>query len=227
MPYKRCTKCVMDTTDPQITFDLSGVCNHCIEFEKNLNVNWFPNKQGQKKLKKIIDRIKEQGKNNEYDCILGLSGGIDSSYLALKVNEMGLRPLVVHVDAGWNTELASNNIKVIVEHCSFDLFTHVVNWKEMRDLQLAYLKSSISNLDVPQDHVFFSTLYHFAIKHKIKYLISGGNIATEGVLPNDWQVSAMDSINLKAIHKKFGERKLEHYQTISFFKYYFLFPFFL
>ena len=153
-----------------------------------------------------------------------MSGGIDSSYLALKVKEYGLRPLVVHVDAGWNSELAVNNIEKIIKHCDYDLHTHVVNWKDMRNLHLSYLKSGIANQDVPQDHIFFSSLYHFAIKNNIKYIISGGNIATEGVFPSNWHGSAMDSINLKAIHKKHGEHKLKTYKTINFIQYYFWYP---
>lgn len=214
----------MDTSDSEIKFDDQGICNHCYEFDTVTSKSWFPNAEGEKKLSDLLKRVREEGKNKKYDCIIGLSGGIDSSYLALKLKKFDLKPLVVHVDGGWNTELASNNISRIVEHCSFDLFTHVVNWKEMRDLQVAYLKSGISNQDVPQDHIFFSILYHYATKNKIKYVISGGNTATEGVFPNSWHGSAMDSINLHAIHKRYGKIKLKHYKTINFFKYYVYFP---
>ena len=225
--YQICTKCVMDTTDPEISFDSDGVCSHCVEFDRETSKGWFPNEEGSKRLSEIIDVIKETGKNQEYDCILGLSGGVDSSYLAFKMSEYGIRPLVVHVDAGWNSELAVKNIESVVSYCNFDLHTHVVDWEEMRDLHLAYLQSGISNQDVPQDHIFFSVLYHFATKNKIRYVLSGGNLSTEGIFPTSWHGgSAMDSINLKAIHKKFGSRKLKTYSTISFFKYYFWYPFF-
>lgn len=214
----------MDSTDPEIVFDDNGICNHCHEFDSYLNTEWFPNEDGKNKLNTIVNNLKNEGKGKKYDCIIGLSGGIDSSYLALKVKEFGLRPLVVHVDAGWNSELAVNNIEKIIKHCGYDLHTHVVDWKDMRNLHLSYLKSGISNQDVPQDHIFFSSLYHFAIKNNIKYIISGGNLATEGVFPKSWHGSAMDSINLKAIHKKFGNKKLKSYKTINFFQYYFLYP---
>lgn len=222
--YKRCNRCIMDSTDPEIVFDDNGICNHCHQFDSYLNTEWFPNEDGKNKLNTIVNNLKNEGKGKKYDCIIGLSGGIDSSYLALKVKEFGLRPLVVHVDAGWNSELAVNNIEKIIKHCGYDLHTHVVDWKDMRNLHLSYLKSGISNQDVPQDHIFFSSLYHFAIKNNIKYIISGGNLATEGVFPKSWHGSAMDSINLKAIHKKFGNKKLKSYKTINFFQYYFLYP---
>ena len=224
MTHRICTNCIMDTTDSLITFDEKGVCNHCNEFYDVTRLNWYPNNQGAEKLSSIIDQIKLAGKNQEYDCIIGLSGGIDSSYLALKASEWGLRPLVVHVDAGWNSELAVANIEKVVKHCNYDLHTHVVDWEDMRDLHLAYLKAGIANQDVPQDHIFFSSLYHFAIQNGIKYILSGGNIATEGIFPKAWHGSAMDAINLKAIHRQFGSRKLKHYKTISFFENYFWYP---
>lgn len=225
--YQVCTSCVMDTSDEKITFDEKGVCNHCINFQKYTAKGWFPNKEGRKKLETILEKIKNAGKHKEYDCILGLSGGIDSSYLALKAKDWGLRPLVIHVDAGWNSELAVSNIEKIVNYCKYDLHTEVINWEDMKNLQLAYFNSGISNQDVPQDHIFFSTLYHYAVKNKIKYILSGGNIATESIFPSSWHGSAMDAINLKAIYKRFGPKKeLINYKTISFFKYYIYFPFF-
>lgn len=224
MIYQCCTKCVMDTTDPEISFDSNGVCNHCHNFENVTKKKWFPNDDGAKQWQAHINAIKETGKGQEYDCILGLSGGVDSSYLAIKAHEWGLRPLVMHVDAGWNSELAVANIEALVKHCGYDLHTHVVDWEDMRDLHLSYLRAGISNQDVAQDHIFFSSLYHFATKNKIRYVLSGGNIATESIFPTSWHGSAMDAINLKAIHKKYGERKFKNYKTISFFEYYFWFP---
>jgi aminotransferase len=216
----------MDTSDPAISFDDDGVCNHCRDFDQITRQHWFPNEEGAHRLREIVERIKNDGRGQEYDCIIGLSGGVDSSYLALKVAEWGLRPLVVHVDAGWNSELAVANIEKIVKHCQFDLHTHVVNWEEMRDLHLAYLRSGYSNQDVPQDHIFFASLYHFATKNKIRYILSGGNIATEGIFATAWHGgSAMDAINLKAIHRQFGEKSLKTYKTISFFEYYIWYPF--
>lgn len=224
-PFKICTRCVMDTTDPEIEFDLQGVCNHCHEFDEEATKQWFPNEEGKKKLGVIFQKMKEERKDHEYDCILGLSGGLDSSYLALVMKEYNMRPLVVHVDAGWNSELAVYNIENIVKYCGYDLHTHVMNWPEVRDLQLAYLKAGLANQDVVQDHAYFSSLYHFAVENKINYVISGGNIATEAVFPNSWNHSAMDAINLKAIHKRYGTIPLSDYKVISFLQYYLYYPF--
>lgn len=223
--YKCCSRCVMDTTDPEIFFDDQGVCNHCHQFDKHTSLEWFPNQEGADRLKAIVEKIKLEGQGKEYDCILGLSGGVDSSYLALKVRDWGLRPLVMHVDAGWNSELAVANIEKIVKYCGYDLYTHVVDWEDMRDLHLSYLQASVANQDVPQDHIFFASLYHFATKNNIRYILSGSNFATESIFPSAWHGSAMDSTNLKAIHKKYGKRKLVNYETISFFKYYLWYPF--
>lgn len=224
--YRICTRCVMDTSDGHIEFDADGVCSHCLKFERVAKTNWFPGEEGKRKWQDIVERIKASGKGKDYDCILGLSGGVDSSYLAIKLKEWGLRPLVVHVDAGWNSELAVANIEAIVKYCGYDLHTHVVDWEEMRDLHLSYLRAGISNQDVPQDHIFFSSLYHFAIKNGIECILSGGNLATEGVFPDSWHGTAMDAINLKAIHKKYGTSKIKNYKTISFFQYYIWYPLF-
>lgn len=214
----------MDTSDPLIEFDGAGVCNHCRSFAKLKGTEWFPDEEGQAKWKKIVEEVKAVGAGQEYDCILGLSGGVDSSFLALKAKSWGLKPLVVHVDAGWNSELAVANIEAIVKHCGYDLHTHVVDWEEMRDLQLAYLKAGVANQDVPQDHIFFASLYHFATANNIRYVLSGGNLATEGIFPRSWHGSAMDAINLRDIHRQYGTRTLKRYRTISFFEYYVWYP---
>ena len=216
----------MDTSDPDIHFDERGVCNHCIKFDSVTRKQWFPNEKGLRLWAEAVEKIKSEGKSKEYDCVLGLSGGVDSSYLALKLHDWGLRPLVVHVDAGWNSEHAVANIEAIVKYCGYDLHTHVVDWEEMRNLQLAYLRAGVANQDVPQDHIFFASLYHFATKSNIRYVISGGNIATEGVFPAAWLGSAMDEINLRAIYQQYGDgRQLRQFKTISFFQYYFWYPF--
>lgn len=223
--YQICTKCIMDTTDPEITFDEEGVCNHCRFFEQVLSKNWFPDERGQKLLHEIVKKIQSEGKGKKYDCIIGLSGGVDSSYLAYKAVELGLRPLAVHVDAGWNSEIAVQNINKICQVLQIDLVTEVIDWEEMRDLQLAFLKSGVPNQDIPQDHAFFAALYKFAVKNDIKYVLSGSNYATECILPSSWGYNAMDARHLKAIHKRFGQRELKRYPTISFFSYYFYFPY--
>jgi len=223
--YQICTNCVMDTTDPEIIFNEKGVCNHCRYFHEVTIKHWFPNNEGKKKIDTFLSKIKQNGKGEDYDCIIGLSGGIDSSYLALILKDYGLRPLAVHVDAGWNSELAVYNIEQIVKHCGYDLHTHVMEWQEIKDLQLAYLKSGVANQDVVQDHAFFASLYHFAVQHNIKYVINGGNISTETVFPKAWHHTAMDAVNLKSIHRLFGKRKLSQFKTISFFEYFFYYPF--
>jgi N-acetyl sugar amidotransferase len=225
--YQICSRCVLDTTDEDIEFDAGGVCNHCRKFDAETSKGWFPNEEGKRLLLAKVEEIRRAGQGKPFDCIMGLSGGVDSSYLALKVKELGLRPLVVHVDAGWNNELAVHNIERIIEYCGFELYTHVLNWSEVRDLQLAYLKSGVANQDVVQDHGFFATLYHFATKEKIKYVLNGGNIATESVFPGGWHHAAMDAINLRAIHRRHGTVPLRDFKTISFFEYYIYYPFVL
>lgn len=223
--YVVCKSCVMDTTDSEISFNEEGVCNHCLNFTNFKSKLWFPNENGLTKLNLIFEEMKKSSKNKDYDCILGLSGGVDSSYLALKLLDAGIRPLVVHVDGGWNSELAVQNIENIVNYCGWHLHTIVIDWEEMKDLQLAYMKSGIANQDVPQDHAFFASLYHFATKFGVNYVISGGNIATESIFPESWHWSAMDAENLHAIHNKYGKVKLKKYKTISFFNLYFYYPF--
>lgn len=220
-----CKRCVMDTSDLEIEFDDNGICNHCHKFDNVTSKNWYPNEEGTKKLKKIFQKIRNEGKNKEYDCIIGLSGGCDSSYVALLIKDHNLRPLVVHVDAGWNSELAVYNIEQIIKYCGFELYTHVMNWEEIRDLQISFLKAGVSNQDTVQDHAFFATLYHFAVKNNISYVISGGNIATESVFPSSWHHTAMDAIHVKSIHKKYGTKQLKDYKTISIFQKYFYYPF--
>ncbi|MCW1244312.1 N-acetyl sugar amidotransferase [Pseudomonas sp. SAICEU22] len=223
--YRVCSRCVMDETDANIMFDEHGVCNHCHRFDRVQSLQLFGGADGEARLQNIVDKIKKEGAGKEYDCIIGLSGGVDSSYLAVKIKDFGLRPLVVHVDAGWNSELAVSNIEKIIKYCGYDLHTHVMNWEEMRDLQLSYMKAAVANQDVPQDHAFFSSMYHFAVKNEIKYILSGGNLATEAVFPDSWHGSAMDAINLKDIHRVYGSKPLRDYKTISFFEYYFWYPF--
>ena len=223
--YQICSRCVMDTSDPEIVFDENGVCDHCRKFDEVTSKRWYPNEEGDRLWNGKLDEIKAEGKGRDYDCIIGLSGGVDSSYLALKAKDWGLRPLVVHVDAGWNSELAVSNIECIVKACNYDLHTIVIDWPEMRDLQIAFLKSGVANQDVPQDHAFFANLYEYATNNRVKYILSGGNIATESIFPASWHGDAMDAINLKAIYKLFGSRLLKRYRTISFLDYYFTYPF--
>jgi len=216
----------MDTSDPEITFDSSGICHHCRRVrEQYLGKRWFPKDDG-KRLNAIVERIKADGKGLEYDCVIGLSGGVDSSYLAyVVVKDLGLRPLAIHVDAGWNSEIAVHNIEQIVRKLDIDLYTEVVDWEEVQDLQRAYFRAGVANQDVPQDHVFFAVLYRLTAAKKISYFLSGGNMATESILPTAWGYNASDAINLNAIHKAYGERRLRTYQRMSFFENYVLYPY--
>ncbi|KKB79397.1 LPS biosynthesis protein [Devosia limi DSM 17137] len=207
----------MDTSDERITFDSNGVCDHCRGFARDVLPNWFPNDEGRAKFRALVEKIKADGKGRDFDCIMGMSGGLDSSYLLhLAVVEFGLRPLVFHVDGGWNTDLAVNNIQVLVDGLGLDLYTEVINWEEMRDFQLAFFKSGVSHLDIPQDHAFIATLYHFANKHNIKYILNGGNFATECVRnPVEWLYHGTDMAQLRDIHRRFGTRPLNTYPFSS------------
>ena len=165
MTYQICNRCVMDTSDSKIKFNEDGICDHCITFDKEILPNWNYGINKQKEVKEIVKKIKKRSAGNEFDCILGLSGGIDSSFLLhLVVTEYNLRPLVFHVDGGWNSQLATNNIEKLIDKLNLELYTHVVNWNEMQDLQLSFFKSGVPHIDVPQDYDFFSTMYNFAYK---------------------------------------------------------------
>ena len=201
----------MDTSDTRISFDTSGVCDHARDFELNTLPYWQKCLNSSDLLTQQIDSIKQQGKNKDFDCILGLSGGVDSSYmLHLPVKEFGLRPLVFHVDGGWNSELAVHNIQVLVDKLNLDLFTEVINWTEMLDFQLAWFKSGVPHLDIPQDHAFVATLYKFADRHNIKYILNGGNISTECVRnPMEWLYYGTDMAQINDIRKKYGTINME------------------
>lgn len=224
-PYRRCVRCVMDTTDPDILFDADGVCNHCRSYEKYRN-SIGSSEERAKKLRELITGLKERGRGKDYDCIMGLSGGVDSSYLAwLAVKEFGLRPLVVHVDTGWNSELAVNNIQNIVQKLGIDLHTLVIDWNEIKDLQRAYFFSGVANLDVPQDHAFIASLYKEAEKYGVQDVLNGGNMQTESILPNAWGYDAADSVNMRAIHKIYGKGNLRTFPTINVFQRFILYPY--
>ena len=218
--YQICTNCVMDTSDTRIVFDDAGVCDHCNDFINNTKTSWHTDDRGKRELGKIIEKIKIEGKGKDFDCILGLSGGVDSSYmLHIAVKEFGLRPLVFHVDGGWNSELAVHNIQMLVEKLGLDLYTEVINWEEMRDFQLAFFKSGVPHIDIPQDHAFIATLYNFAYKHKIKYILNGGNISTECVRnPMEFLYYGTDMLQINDIKKKFGAIKMETYPFSSIFR---------
>ena len=217
MEHQRCTKCVMDTTDSAIYFDDQGVCDHCLTYEKEILPIWNLGSGREEALKSVVDRIRKAGAGKDFDCILGMSGGIDSSYLLyLVTKKLGLRPLVFHVDAGWNSQIAVNNIEKLVDGLGLDLYTEVIDWEEIKKLQRAFFKSGVSQIDVPQDHAFFATMYKFASKNNIKNIITGGNYSTECVRnPKEWMYYQSDSIQLRDIYKKHGEEPLKKYPVTN------------
>lgn len=215
--YQVCTNCVMDTSDAQISFDANGVCDHCRGFETHVRPRWFPNAEGERRFAAVVDKIKEDGRGRDFDCILGMSGGLDSSFLLHRaVKDFGLRPLVFHVDGGWNTDIAVSNIQALIEGLDLDLYTEVINWNEMRDFQLAFFKSGVPHIDLPQDHAFVATLYNFADKHRIKYILNGGNISTECVRnPLEWLYYGTDMRQIADIRKRFGTVPMRTYPFSS------------
>jgi N-acetyl sugar amidotransferase len=200
-----------------IIFDDHGVCDHCNTFKNVTLSSWDTGARGQAQLTNLIETIKRKGVDKDFDCIIGMSGGIDSSYLTYVAKEvMGLRPLVFHVDAGWNSQIAVNNIERLIDGLGLDLFTEVIDWQEMRDLQLAFLRSGVPHIDTPQDHSFFATMYKFAEQHNIKYILTGANLSTECIRnPIEWMYYQSDSIQLRDIHAKFGTRPLVNYPVTS------------
>lgn len=219
-PFQRCTLSVMDTiADPNINFDEKGICNYYKEYQKAENQYVFKETAGKEKLAQAMQKIKSAGTQKQYNCILGLSGGVDSTYLCLLAKEQGLRPLVVHCDNGWNSELAQHNIEQTVKRLGFDLYTYVINWKEFRELQLSYLKASVVDIEVLTDHAFMAVLYEQAKRWKIKYVLAGMNIVTEQVLPSYWIYNKEDTVNIKDIQKKYGRIPLKQIKTFPFLGY--------
>jgi N-acetyl sugar amidotransferase len=217
----------MDTSDSKITFDEKGMCDYCNNYYIHIKPSWHPNKYGETIFKPIIDKIKKEGKNKPYDCLIGLSGGVDSSYVAhVAKTKFKLRPMLFHVDAGWNSKEAVNNIEKLVNGLELDLYTEVINWEEMKDLQRAFFKAQVPHIDTPQDHAFFAGLYNYAAKFGHKYILTGANYSTECVRePLEWHYHASDLRQLKDIHKNFGSTRLETFPLADIFKYKLLFRF--
>lgn len=211
--YQICINCVMDTSDSKIVFDEIGLCDHCNDFHTNVKPNWHTDEVGRAEIEAVVEKIKKEGEGKDFDCILGMSGGVDSSYLLhLAVVVLGLRPLVFHVDGGWNSELAVHNIQVMIDKLGLDLYTEVINWEEMKDFQLAFFKSGVPHLDIPQDHAFIATLYDFADKHNIKYILNGGNISTECVRnPMEYFYYGTDMSQIRDIRKQFSTISMNSY----------------
>jgi len=218
-PYQICTNCIMDTSDSNITFDERGWCDYCNNYYEKILPNWHPDEYGEKLLEREIDEIKRYGRGKDHDCLIGISGGVDSSYVTYLAKEKyGLRPLLLHVDAGWNSQQAVNNVEKLVDALGLDLHTEVVNWLEMQDLQLAFFQAQVPHIDTPQDHAFFAGLYNFAVKHEVKYILTGANYSTECVRePLEWHYHASDLRQLTDIHRRFGKRLLRTFPMADIF----------
>jgi len=201
-----CTRCVMDTTDPDIRFDAQGVCHHCHNYDAMAR-NWDA-RNAAADLEKIVERIGRAGKGKPYDCIIGVSGGVDSTFVAYKVKQLGLRPLAVHLDNGWDSELAVKNIETVLRKLGIDLFTHVIDWEEFRDLQLAFLKASTPDSEIPTDHAIVALMYQMARKTGVPYVVAGYNFRTESHLPPAWSQGHFDWRYIRDVHRRFGTVKL-------------------
>lgn len=225
-PYQECISCVMDTTDPDIIFDDKGICNYCIEAEqkKTSKKREWTREEKAEKLRKLVALMKKDGEGKPYDCLIGLSGGVDSSYVTYLLKELGLRALVVHMDNGWNSELSVMNIENILNYTGFDLYTNVLNWKEFRQMQVAYLKAGVLDLEALSDHAINATVYLTAEKYGIKYLVNGSNPKTESILPLKWRYDEKltDSKNIRGIVSKTTGMKIKSFPMISLNKFLYL-----
>lgn len=210
--YRQCSLGLLDTDDdPNMIFDEQGRSNYFQAYKKAEAELVRNGEEGEQLLQALADRIKADGQGKQYDCIMGLSGGVDSTYVAYQANRLGLRPLAVHLDNGWNSEKAVQNIEHIVSQFDIDLYTHVLNWDEFSDLQRSYLEASVVDIEVVSDHAIFALLYRLADKYRIKHILSGTNVVTEFVMPPHWIFNKNDHVNIKAIHNTFGKVKLTNY----------------
>ncbi len=214
--YQICARCVMDTSDPDIIFDEEGVCNHCHRYEQLLPSRVYSADEAPKKLEELVSTIKNHGKGNEYDCIIGVSGGVDSTYVAYLVKKLGLKPLAVHFDNGWNSEIAVRNIEKTLDRLSIDLYTYVINWEEFKDLQKAFLSASTPDGEIPTDHAINALLFREASKRGIKYIINGMNFASESMAVPAWAYGHSDWKYINSVYATFGSRVLKHYPYYSF-----------
>ena len=215
--YKICTRCIMDTTDPEIFFDTQGICNHCKRYDAELPKRVFTGADADIKLKALVEKIKKTGSGKEYDCIIGVSGGVDSTYVAYLTKQLGLKPLAVHFDNGWNSELAVSNIEKVLKKLDIDLLTYVIDWEEFKDLQLSFLKASTPDGEIPTDHAINALLFREAAKHNIKYIINGMNFATESMAVRMWAYGHSDWKYIRSVHKLFGTSSLKKYPHYTFF----------
>lgn len=212
---RTCVRCIMDTSDPEIRFDARGVCNHCHDYGVLARRFLRTDERGREELARIVDDIRQSGRGREYDCVIGISGGVDSSFLAYTVRRLGLRPLAVHMDNGWDSELAVHNIEHLLKRLDIDLYTYVVDWEEFRDLHLAFLRASVPDAEIPTDHAILALIFRVAAERGIPYIISGMNIVTEGILPPSWTYGVHDLRYIRGVHRKFGSVPLRSFPTYS------------
>lgn len=205
----------MDTSDPAITFDNEGICNHCTRYFTRVRNEVRRGSTGEAALARIVDQIRTEGRGKDYDCIAGVSGGVDSTFVVYKLKQLGLRPLAVHFDNGWNSEIAVANIKKTLDKLDIDLYTYVVDWEEFKDLQMSFIKASVPNCEIPTDHAITATLVSTAKKHGIRYVINGSNVVTEGILPISWVYYSHDLRHIKALHRLHGTVPLRTFPRIS------------
>jgi N-acetyl sugar amidotransferase len=209
--YQQCKRCVMDTSDPDIQFNDDGFCNHCTNYFNRIANLGYKGTESDVQLKQSIEKIKKSGKHKKYDCIIGVSGGIDSTYVAWVAKSNGLNPLLVHLDNGWNSDISIKNIKNLANILGCDYESFVLDWAEFKDLQLAFLRASVPEMETPTDMAIPGALHKVAGKYGVKYIISGGNFATEGILPKTWHYDAKDMRYLRSIHKKYGVKRLKQF----------------
>lgn len=217
--YRICTRCVMDTSDPAIEFDAAGVCVHCRVYAREAQRSIRTGEAARQELARLVETIRAEGRGKDYDCIVGVSGGVDSTYLAYRTKQLGLRPLAVHLDNGWNSELAVHNVSRTLEALKIDLYTHVIDWEEFRDLHLSFLKASVINSEIPTDHAIRAILFRVAAEEGVRFILSGSNTATEGVLPASWVYNNTDLRHIKAVHRRFGTRRLRTFPMLGLPRY--------
>jgi N-acetyl sugar amidotransferase len=216
--YRLCGRCVLDTSVPDIEFDDDGVCNYCHHYDRRVAAELRYDEAGQRRLRELVAEINAAGKGQPYDSLLGVSGGADSTYVAYLAKKLGLRPIALHVDNGWNSELAVQNIERTLRRLDIDLITNVLDWNEFRDLQKSFLRAGIANAEIPTDHSIVATLFQTARKMKIKHVLTGSNLVTEAILPDAWMYDAYDLRLIKSVHRRFGSVPLKNFPTLSYLR---------
>ncbi|RPJ22389.1 MAG: N-acetyl sugar amidotransferase [Chloroflexi bacterium] len=219
--YRVCRRCLMDTSDPEIQFDEQGVCNHCHDYDRLIQQRVLKGEAGLRYLEGLVAQIKREGHGKPYDCVMGVSGGVDSTYVAyMAKTRFGLRPLAIHMDNGWDSELAVRNIEETLKRLGIDLYTNVLNWEEFKDLQLAFLKASTPDSEIPSDHAIWAVIGDMAEKLKVRYILSGFNVRTETHLPRAWSQGHFDWKYIQSVHRQFGKGKLKTFPHQGLFTYY-------